>query len=51
MPRGHADISRFFGDFVLEPPGLVDMWPYAEPPATEDPQVARTGYSGVARKP
>ncbi|MEU7973833.1 SAM-dependent methyltransferase [Micromonospora sp. NPDC049089] len=51
VPRSHADVSRFFGDFVLESPGLVNMWPYAEPPATEDPQVARTGYSGVARKP
>lgn len=51
VPRSHEDISRFFGDFVLEPPGLVNMWPHTEPPATEDPQVARTGYSGVARKP
>ncbi|MFG1867053.1 hypothetical protein [Micromonospora arborensis] len=51
MPRGHADISGFFGDFVLEPPGLVNMWPHAEPPPTDDPEVARTGYSGVGRKP
>ncbi|MFJ2085540.1 SAM-dependent methyltransferase [Micromonospora chokoriensis] len=51
VPRSHADISRFFGDFVLEPPGLVNMWPHTEPPATADPQVARTGYSGLARKP
>ncbi|WP_030490632.1 SAM-dependent methyltransferase [Micromonospora chokoriensis] len=51
VPRSHADISGFFGDFTLEPPGLVNMWPHAEPPATEDPQVARTGYSGVASKP
>ncbi|MFC5924051.1 SAM-dependent methyltransferase [Micromonospora vulcania] len=51
VPRSHAGISEFFGNFVLEPPGLVNMWPYAEPPATEDPEVARTGYSGVGRKP
>ncbi|MGC4768907.1 SAM-dependent methyltransferase [Micromonospora sp. DT44] len=51
VPRGRADVTRFFGDFVLEPPGLVSMWPYPEPPATVDTEVARTGYSGVARKP
>ncbi|WP_410813773.1 SAM-dependent methyltransferase [Micromonospora sp. 067-2] len=50
VPRSHADISRFFGDFTLESPGLVNMWPHVEPPATEDPDVARSGYSGVARK-
>ncbi|KAB1946740.1 SAM-dependent methyltransferase [Micromonospora sp. ALFpr18c] len=51
VPRSHADIARFFGNLVLEPPGLVNMWPYAEPPATDDPEVAGTGYSGVGRKP
>ncbi|MFF0232649.1 SAM-dependent methyltransferase [Micromonospora sp. NPDC005252] len=51
VPRGHADVTRFFGDFVLDSPGLVNMWPYPEPPATVDAEVARTGYSGVARKP
>jgi len=46
--RTREEIAAFFGDFVLEPPGLVTSWPYTELPA--DPDAALAGYSGVARK-
>ena len=49
-PRGRTDIKAFFGDFELEPPGLVNVWPYPTPPATMSPDLARTGYGAVARK-
>lgn len=49
-PRSREEIARFFGDFRLEPPGLVDVWPYPELPAGFDPDLARTGCGGVARK-
>ena len=49
-PRPREEIAAFFGDFVLEPPGLVNVWPYTELPADLDAALAGTGYSGVARK-
>jgi SAM-dependent methyltransferase len=50
IPRDRAGIEAFFGDFVLEDPGLVNVWPYRSPPRGMDPELARTGYSAVARK-
>ncbi|GAA2475094.1 SDR family NAD(P)-dependent oxidoreductase [Winogradskya humida] len=49
-PRDRAGVEAFFGDFVLEDPGLVNVWPYLSPPRGMDPELARTGYSAVARK-
>lgn len=51
VPRSHAEIARFFGDFQLEPPGLVNIWPFSEPPKFMDADLARTGYGGVGKKP
>lgn len=50
-PRSRTRIEAFFGDLVLEPPGLVNVWPYAQVPAGMDPDLARTGYGAVGRKP
>ena len=50
-PRPRAEIEAFFGDFVLEPPGLVNVWPYEQLPETMDPELARLGYGAVGRKP
>ncbi len=50
LPRGRDEIASFFGDFELEAPGLVNIWPYAEVPDDVDPDLASTGYGGVARK-
>jgi SAM-dependent methyltransferase len=50
VPRSRAAIARFFGDFAMLPPGLVNVWPYPTPPAPMDPELAATGYSGVGRK-
>jgi hypothetical protein len=49
--RNREEIAAFFGDFVLEPPGLVNSWPYAELPADLDAALGGAGFSGVARKP
>jgi len=50
-PRPRAQIEAFFGDFALERPGLVNAWPYEQVPPGMDPDLSRTGYSGVGRKP
>ncbi|WP_201787207.1 SAM-dependent methyltransferase [Actinoplanes sp. TFC3] len=50
-PRDRPSIEAFFGDFVFEAPGLVNIWPHEALPAGVDPELARTGYGGVARKP
>jgi SAM-dependent methyltransferase len=50
-PRPRAEIEAFFGDFPLEQPGLVNVWPYEQPPAGMNPDLAGTGYGGVGRKP
>ncbi|WP_202963964.1 SAM-dependent methyltransferase [Actinoplanes friuliensis] len=50
-PRDKPGIEAFFGDFTLEPPGLVNVWPYTEVPPGMNPDLSRTGYGGVARKP
>jgi SAM-dependent methyltransferase len=50
-PRPRAEIEAFFGDFELEPPGLVNVWPYEQVPPGMDPDLSRTGYGAVARKP
>jgi SAM-dependent methyltransferase len=50
VPRPRDEIAAFFGDFVLEPPGLVNAWPYEELPPELDPALADTGYSSVGRK-
>lgn len=50
VPRGHADIKAFFGDWPLVEPGLVNVWPYPGLPGDMHADLARTGYSGVARK-
>ncbi|GIF26852.1 hypothetical protein BJ973_000056 [Actinoplanes tereljensis] len=50
-PRSRADINAFFGDWPLDGPGLVNMWPYAEVPADVDADLAQLGYSSVAVKP
>ncbi|MGC5013537.1 SAM-dependent methyltransferase [Streptosporangium sp. DT93] len=58
-PRTGEEISRFFGDFELIPPGLAngrmgDGIPPFSDPDTEtlvDEEMARMGYVGVARKP
>jgi SAM-dependent methyltransferase len=51
VPRTRAEIAAFFGDFVLEPPGLVNAWPFTELPPDLDPALADTGYSSIGRKP
>jgi SAM-dependent methyltransferase len=51
VPRTRAEIAAFFGDFVLEPPGLVNAWPFTELPPGLDPALADTGYSSIGRKP
>jgi len=51
VPRSHADIARFFGDFVLEEPGLVNVWPFVEPPDTLGVDLIGAGYTGIGRKP
>ena len=50
-PRPRAEIEAFFGDFELEPPGLVNVWPYEKPPPDMNPELARMGYSAIGRKP
>lgn len=58
-PRTGEEIARFFGDFELIAPGLVngrqqdDMFPFADPEtaALVDEEMARMGYVGVGRKP
>ncbi|MEV6342914.1 SAM-dependent methyltransferase [Actinoplanes sp. NPDC051851] len=50
-PRGREEIRAFFGDWKLEDPGLVNVWPYPVPPADIDPALAGMGYGGVAVKP
>lgn len=50
VPRSHDDIAAFFDTFEMEAPGLVNVWPHEVPPASLDPDLARTGYSGVGRK-
>ncbi|MFI6512040.1 SAM-dependent methyltransferase [Streptosporangium sp. NPDC050855] len=58
-PRTGEEIARFFGDFELIPPGLVNgrnaegIEPFSDPD-TElqvDEEMARMGYVGIARKP
>ncbi|GAA0547877.1 SAM-dependent methyltransferase [Paractinoplanes ferrugineus] len=51
VPRGRADIAAFFGDWPLEAPGLVNLWPYTEAPDGIDADLIRLGYGGVAVKP
>lgn len=51
VPRSRADVTRFFGDFELEPPGVVNVWPYPHPPAGMDADLAVNGYGGMGRKP
>lgn len=51
VPRSRAEVTAFFGDFEPLPPGVVNLWPFPEPPADVDPALAVIGYSGVARKP
>jgi SAM-dependent methyltransferase len=50
VPRSHEEIRGFFGRFVLEPPGLVNFWPYPEPPAGIRPDLTRAGYCGIGRR-
>jgi SAM-dependent methyltransferase len=50
VPRSRAEITRFFGDFALEPPGLANFWPFVEAPEGVDPELARTGLSAIGRK-
>lgn len=50
-PRSPETIERFFGDWPLEEPGLVHIWPFAELPPGVDPDFAAMGYAGVAVKP
>jgi O-methyltransferase involved in polyketide biosynthesis len=49
-PRGKAEIAAFFGDWELEAPGLVNVWPHPTPPATMNPELLNLGYSSVAVK-
>jgi hypothetical protein len=49
-PRSKAEIEAFFGDFDLEPPGLVNVWPYEQVPPGMNPDLSRTGYGAVGRK-
>lgn len=51
IPRSRDDIARFFGDFELVPPGMVNIWPFEQPPASVDPGLASTGYGAIGRKP
>ena len=50
VPRGQAEIARFFGDLDLVDPGVTPVlaWRPDEPPA--DPQSAYY-WAGIARKP
>ena len=50
-PRPRAQIAEFFGDFTLEQPGLVNVWPYEQVPPGMDPGLSGTGYGAVGRKP
>ena len=50
-PRPKAEIEEFFGDFTLEEPGLVNVWPYEQVPPGMNPDLSRTGYGAVGRKP
>ncbi|MBB3094678.1 SAM-dependent methyltransferase [Actinoplanes campanulatus] len=47
-PRDPETIRAFFGDWPLEEPGLVHLWPFAELPAGVDPDLAAMGYAAVA---
>ncbi|MGV9777408.1 SAM-dependent methyltransferase [Streptosporangium sp. NPDC003464] len=49
-PRSREEIGRFFGDFEMAGPGLVNIWPFAELPESVDPGLASMGYGGVGRK-
>jgi hypothetical protein len=51
VPRSQPEIARFFGSFELEPPGLVNIWPFETLPPGVDADLAGTGFSGLARKP
>ncbi|MEU4833505.1 SAM-dependent methyltransferase [Streptosporangium sp. NPDC023615] len=58
-PRTGEEIARFFGDFELIPPGLVNgrtgdgIPPFSDPDreTAMDEEMARMGYVGIARKP
>ncbi|MEV6495734.1 SAM-dependent methyltransferase [Actinoplanes sp. NPDC051633] len=49
-PRGKDEIAAFFGDWELEEPGLVNVWPYRTPPPAMNPELLDLGYSSVAVK-
>jgi S-adenosyl methyltransferase len=46
-----AAVARFFGDWPLIDPGLVELWPYPTLPDTVPEALEGTIWSGVARKP
>jgi SAM-dependent methyltransferase len=50
-PRTRTEVETFFSDFQLEPPGLVNVWPYEQAPEGMNPDLAGTGYGAVGRKP
>jgi SAM-dependent methyltransferase len=50
VPRSRDEIAEFFGDFEMQGPGLVNIWPFPQPPDSVDPELAASGYSGVGRK-
>ncbi|MDP9850225.1 SAM-dependent methyltransferase [Streptosporangium lutulentum] len=50
VPRSREEISGFFGDFEMVSPGLVNVWPFLEPPEFVSQELASMGYSGVGRK-
>lgn len=51
-PRSHAEISGFFGDFVLIEPGLVDLplWRPDTPDDVGEPPHRSNAFAGVGRK-
>ncbi|WP_084958586.1 SAM-dependent methyltransferase [Thermoactinospora rubra] len=55
-PRSEAEVRRFFGDFELTPPGLVNgvvtVWPFGDETDTPfwDPDLAKMIYSGIGFK-
>lgn len=50
VPRSKEEIASFFGDWEMEAPGLVNVWPYPTPPADIEPELLDLGYAGVAVK-
>jgi hypothetical protein len=50
VPRSREEIIGFFGDFEMIGPGLVNFWPFVEPPQFVSQELASMGYSGVGRK-